>query len=132
MGVADCGRDRVSAHAATPRELHELREGRDCSAEPGETISVRVLHCPGPGVADEVVLRLAPSATVRGALQASGLQARHASIDLRRVGVWGRARQLDDGLHDGDRVELYRPLRVDPKEARRLRYRGQRAKAARR
>ena len=40
-------------------------------------------------------------------------------------GVWGRVQPLDHVLRDGDRVELYRPLTVDPKEARRLRYKKQ-------
>ena len=40
-----------------------------------------------------------------------------------QAGVWSRACEPDAPLRDGDRVELYRPLRVDPKEARRQRYR---------
>jgi putative ubiquitin-RnfH superfamily antitoxin RatB of RatAB toxin-antitoxin module len=38
------------------------------------------------------------------------------------VAVWGRAAAPDRLLDDGDRVEIVRPLKVDPKEARRLRY----------
>ncbi|RZL37354.1 MAG: RnfH family protein [Rubrivivax sp.] len=38
------------------------------------------------------------------------------------VGIWGRARPLDTPLRERDRIEVYRPLTVDPKEARRLRY----------
>ncbi len=103
-------------------------------ADGAPTIVVLVVHCPAPGVADEVELRLAATATLRDALAASGMAQRHAGIDLKRSGIWGRVRPLDTPLRDGDRVELYRGLRVDPKEARRLRYRGQpgRAGAARR
>jgi sulfur carrier protein len=36
--------------------------------------------------------------------------------------VWGRRVPLDTPLRDGDRVEVYRPLRVDPKVARRERF----------
>lgn len=39
------------------------------------------------------------------------------------VGVWGKRLPLDGPLHDGDRVEIYRPLIIDPKEARRQRAR---------
>ena len=39
------------------------------------------------------------------------------------VGIWGKVTDLGQALRDGDRVEVYRPLTVDPKEARRLRYR---------
>ena len=46
-------------------------------------------------------------------------------IDLGRcqVGVFGRAANPDDIIHDGDRVEVYRPLIADPKETRRRRAR---------
>lgn len=39
-----------------------------------------------------------------------------------KTGVWGRLRPLDTPLRDRDRIEVYRPLTVDPKEARRQRY----------
>ncbi len=39
-----------------------------------------------------------------------------------RVGIWGRARPLATPLRERDRIEVYRPLTVDPKEARRQRY----------
>jgi len=60
-------------------------------------------------------LELAPGATVRAALLAAGLP-----LD-QPVGIYGRRVTLDHRLADGDRVELYRPLRADPKEARRRR-----------
>jgi hypothetical protein len=42
-----------------------------------------------------------------------------------KVGVWGQLRTLDHVLRDRDRVEIYRPLQIDPKDARRLRHRQQ-------
>jgi uncharacterized protein len=77
--------------------------------------------------ADLVELDVAPGATVRDAIDASGLLARHPEIDLgraadeQRIGVFARLVALDAVLAEGDRVELYRPLAVDPKEARRRR-----------
>lgn len=59
-------------------------------------------------------LDLPAGATVRDALAASGLEA-HA------FGVFGKRVELDHRLKDGDRVEIYRPLAMDPKEARRQR-----------
>ena len=47
-----------------------------------------------------------------------------------RLGVWGKPRSADTLLRDRDRVEIYRPLTVDPKEARRQRYRQHCEKAA--
>jgi uncharacterized protein len=41
------------------------------------------------------------------------------------VGVWGRVRPMDWLLHDGDRIELSRALKLDPMEARRLRHQHQ-------
>jgi len=59
---------------------------------------------------------------VRAAIERSGLLARRAPVDLSAgVGVYGKPCALDDPVRDGDRVEIYRPLRADPKQARRRR-----------
>lgn len=90
-------------------------------------LTVSVAYSPRAGEVDEVRLQLPPGATVADALRASGLQARHPGIALERlpVGIWGAFCEHGDTLRDRDRVELYRPLRVDPKEARRRRQRAQ-------
>ena len=88
-----------------------------------DTIGVEVLYCPAPGQVDGVQLRVPATATVADALRASGLLERHAlTLSELKIGVWSKARQLDHALRERDRVEVYRPLTVDPKEARRLRY----------
>ena len=46
------------------------------------------------------------------------------------AGIWGRAAMPTQVLEDGDRVELYRALRVDPKVARRERFKGQGSRGA--
>jgi len=96
-------------------------------------IAVVVAYSPAAQRVDQVVLSLPSGATVQDALAASGLLQRHGEIDLalNKVGVWGRLRPLDSPLREGDRVEVYRPLKVDPKEARRQRYRSHRDKAKR-
>ncbi len=70
-------------------------------------------------------VRLQPDATVREAIQQSGLLALHPEIDLAQaaVGVHGRRTTLDALLRERDRVEIYRPLTADPKDARRRRAR---------
>lgn len=88
------------------------------SAEP--RIAVEVVLDEAPHVVQRVALQLNEGATVAQALQAAGLAQRAAGA---RVGIWGRACALDQALRDRDRVEVYRPLQVDPKEARRQRYR---------
>ena len=88
-----------------------------------DRLRVEVVYCPGPGLIDQTALDLAPGSTVADALQASGVLGRHGlspeSVD---VGVWCRVAAKDAPLRDRDRVEIYRPLLVDPKEARRQLY----------
>jgi hypothetical protein len=92
---------------------------------PGDELRVSVVYSPRAAEVDEVSLSLLPGSTVADALRLSGLQERHPGVELASmpVGVWGALREQGDALRDLDRVEVYRPLLVDPKEARRLRYR---------
>lgn len=73
-----------------------------------------------------VTVELAAGATARDAARASGLVDEFPEIDIERapLGVFGRACAGDTVLRAGDRVEIYRPLQIDPKEARRRRARG--------
>lgn len=85
-------------------------------------ITVEVSYAlPGMQQLRRVVLE--PPATIGGAIAASGMLLEYPQIDLKKnkVGIFGRRSSLDDVLCDGDRVEIYRPLTVDPKEARRMR-----------
>ena len=70
-----------------------------------------------------VKLELPSGLSVLDAIRESGLLKRFPEIDLavNKVGVYGRLCALDDPLREGDRVEIYRPLTADPKEARRRR-----------
>lgn len=69
------------------------------------------------------VLRLQEGATLRQAVEKSHLLQEAPEIDLEsaRVGIYGKLKTLDTILRDHDRVEIYRPLIADPKEARRRR-----------
>ena len=92
-------------------------------------ITVEVVYAPAPGVIDRVTLSLADGSTLQQAVQASGLVARHGlDLTTATVGIWSRKEPLETRLRERDRVEIYRPLLCDPKEARRLRYK-QRAPA---
>ncbi len=94
-------------------------------------MAVHVVYCPRPGVCDSVALSLVDGATVADAVHASGVLARHQLVlEGLRVGVWCKVRELDTLLRDRDRVEVYRVLTVDPKEARRLRYKRHRENLA--
>ncbi|MEI7465938.1 MAG: RnfH family protein [Burkholderiales bacterium] len=94
-------------------------------AENAELISVVVVTSPATGQLQQVDLQLPPGALVRDALLCSGLCPQTDGVAF-KVGVWGQLRPLDHVLRDRDRVEVYRPLQIDPKEARRLRHHRQR------
>jgi uncharacterized protein len=76
-----------------------------------------------PDVRHILQVDIAPGATIEQAIGASGLlslepELRSGALD---VGVWNRVARLDTIVSEGDRIEVYRPLTVDPKEARRIR-----------
>jgi len=68
-------------------------------------------------------LRVEQGTTVADAIRISGVCEAFPEIDLVRirVGIHGNLTRPAQPLRDGDRVEIYRPLRVDPSEARRRR-----------
>jgi putative ubiquitin-RnfH superfamily antitoxin RatB of RatAB toxin-antitoxin module len=94
-------------------------------AEAPVMLNVEVVFSPEAGVVDRTELRLPEPATLADALAASGLLQRHPQAATLPAGIWGRAQPADTPLRERDRVEVYRPLQVDPKEARRLRYQRQ-------
>ena len=68
-------------------------------------------------------VQLAEGATVKDAIDASGLLTLFPGIDLasNKVGIFSKQVKLDEKVRDKDRVEIYRPLIADPKEVRRKR-----------
>jgi len=76
-----------------------------------------------PERATEIELALPAGATVGEAIARSRIAERHPEVDFSRAatGVFGRRVRRDAVLADGDRVEIYRPLLADPKDARRQR-----------
>ena len=88
-------------------------------------LSVTVLLGQGPRQTRQVDLRLPLGSTAAQAVLASGLllDCTPAQRDQLSLALWGKACGPEAVLHDHDRLELLRALVVDPKEARRLRYR---------
>jgi putative ubiquitin-RnfH superfamily antitoxin RatB of RatAB toxin-antitoxin module len=86
------------------------------------TIHVEVVYAT-PGRQEVVVLELTEGATVALAIAASGMANLFDDFDAdtSRLGIFSRKVGPDHALRDGDRVEVYRPLVIDPKEARRQR-----------
>lgn len=95
-------------------------------------MNIHLLYSPLPRQVRETTLQLPPEATLGDALQQSGWLDSHPELRSPAVafGVWGRRANLNTPLREGDRVEAYRPLRVDPKVARRERFVGQGARSA--
>ena len=94
-------------------------------------IEVTLSCSPAPREVFEQVLRLPPEATVDDAVKASDLAQHFPQLDWRQAmtpGIWGREVEWNQPLKDGDRVELCRPLAVDPKVARRERFQRQGAR----
>ena len=86
-----------------------------------------MVFAPRPRKVNECLLQLPRGATLRDAIAQSHLldNLDATEVAMLECGVWGRKQPLHHVLREGDRVEIYRPLRVDPKEARRQRFAGQ-------
>jgi len=87
-----------------------------------KTIRVEVAY----GTRDrQVVLPvdLPAGSTLEEAIERSGIRSEFPGlvVDPGAVGIFGRKAALSQVLQTGDRVEIYRPLIVDPRAARRLR-----------
>jgi putative ubiquitin-RnfH superfamily antitoxin RatB of RatAB toxin-antitoxin module len=100
-------------------------------AEAASAFSVVVAYSPGPRQVLEWPVVLPAGATLAQALSASALFTEYPALrsDVLDVSVWGRAATLQQTLREGDRVEVLRGLRVDPKVARRERFKRQGARS---
>lgn len=76
-----------------------------------------------PDVQREIAVDVPDDATLEYAIQRSGILDLFPEIDLRSnpVGIFGRKTHLGQELREGDRVEIYRPLAITPREQRRRR-----------
>ncbi|HEX7915095.1 RnfH family protein [Rudaea sp.] len=91
------------------------------ATSPSTTIRVEVVYAE----LQRQIVRVAtlpPGATVGEAIRLSGIRdALPADFEPTSIGIFGRMVVPAALLSDGDRVELYRPLKIDPKQARRRR-----------
>ena len=106
-------------------------------------IKVLVCHSPSPRLVLEEELELPPGSTIKDALQALTVldaslfldsQANHAELSTLKVcfasSIWSKPAPLNHVLRDQDRIEIVRPIKVDPKVARRERFKKQGSKGA--
>ena len=87
-----------------------------------EEIIVEVAYAM-PGEQVIISIKVPTKFNVKQAIEKSGIQKKFPSIDLskNKVGIFGKKTTLDQPLNDRDRIEIYRPLILDPKEMRRKR-----------
>jgi putative ubiquitin-RnfH superfamily antitoxin RatB of RatAB toxin-antitoxin module len=57
--------------------------------------------------------------TVEQALENCKLKQEIPGLEIDKVGIFGKLTTMDTVLREGDRIEIYRPLKADPKERRR-------------
>jgi uncharacterized protein len=95
-------------------------------------IQITLVHSPAPREVHELSMHIPSGCTLFQALELSGWLQRFPWLDGPGLitGIWGRKAAKETVLRDGDRVEMYRGLRVDPKVARRERFVGQGARTA--
>lgn len=95
-------------------------------------IDVSVVYAPAARVCFERQLRLPATTTLAQAIAVSGLWQAYPELQASRpaLGVWGHPAEPAQLLRDMDRIEIYRELTVDPKVARRERFRKQGVRSA--
>lgn len=101
-----------------PAERGDAAESRGGPAP--ATIDVELVYSPGPRQVVRIALRVAAGSTVAAALGQAAHQV-PAEASSWTLALWGRRAAGDEPLEAGDRIELLRPLRLDPMQARRLR-----------
>ena len=100
---------------------------KKCKPLNSNTISVTLAYSPGPREVIEKTLTLPLESRVQDALNHADLSELVVN-DAFALGIWGKKTTLSHVLQDLDRLELYRPLKVDPKVARRERFQKQGAR----
>jgi putative ubiquitin-RnfH superfamily antitoxin RatB of RatAB toxin-antitoxin module len=93
-------------------------------------MNITLVYAPAPREVHELALEMPDGCTLEQALERSGWLERFPDIRTLPTGIWNHKAARETPLREGDRVEVYRDLRVDPKVARRERFVGQGARGA--
>ena len=85
-------------------------------------LSIEVVFA-GPGRQEIIALEVDDGTTIAEAVSLSGIVYKFPEYDFENLqkGIWNKVADENQVLADGDRIEIYRPLEADPKEARRRR-----------
>lgn len=95
-------------------------------------MKISLLYSPVARQVREWQLEVPAGSTVLQAIENSAMARDFPDMDLGQftLGIWAKQVQTGDFLSEGDRIEVYRNLQVDPKVARRERFRSQGARSA--
>ena len=95
-------------------------------------MKVTIAYSPAPRQVRQWALDVVPGSNARQAVLQCGvlIEFPNMALDILNIGIWGKRFGLNHKLKDNDRIEIYRPLRVDPTVARRERFASQGAKRA--
>lgn len=88
-------------------------------------MKIELIYASAPRTVHTLALVVPEACTVDGALAIAGWLQVFPELTALDAGIWNLRATRDAALRDGDRVEFYRALRVDPKVARRERFVGQ-------
>lgn len=91
-------------------------------------MNITLMYASAPRTVHELPLEVPVGCSLELALKQSGWLERFPELRSLPAGIWNRRGERTTLLREGDRVEWYRPLRVDPKVARRERFVGQGAR----
>ncbi len=93
------------------------------ASKSGRNVTIEVAYAASTHEQVVVSFDIPAGSTVEHAIRVSGILDRFPHIDLSAdaVGIFGQRASLKDSVRNGDRVEIYRPLVVDPKQARKRR-----------
>lgn len=98
--------------------MSTAREARELVADVAVEVVLATPEC-------QVLLtvEVEAGASVADVIASSGIASRFAELAVAdmAVGIWGEPVSRDSMVNAGDRVELYRPLEIDPRDARRRR-----------
>lgn len=97
-------------------------------------IAIEIVYAPSRERQLLLSLSVPENCTVRAAIEQSGILGKFPEIDLtcNKVGIFSKPITLDSLLRAGDRIEIYTPLLIDPKQARRQRAQRQKSLKLRR
>ena len=92
------------------------------SNDPEDKLQIELIYAL-PHEQKILTIEVLEDTTVEQAIKQSDVLQRYPDIDLtiNKIGIFSKGCKLTDKLHDGDRIEIYRPLIIDPKEARKAR-----------